>query len=147
MAIRKPCAVINFRHPFLEQISGTGLPDFLNVNRWYELVEVRSLERNAMSGQKVMIDDPFIASLCLSIQSAKSPPWSRCYRRCQFAHECARNVGALDPISPLGIASLCLSVQLFNRSEFLLRHWAPNDRLQIYIASIRQEISIGQRAG
>ena len=105
------------------------------------------LKRNPKPRQKVMIDDPFIASWCLGIQSAESPPRSRCCRRPQFEHELNRNVGALNPVCPLRTASLYLSVQLFNRSEFILCQRAPNDRLQIYIASFRHEISTGQRAG
>jgi len=33
VALREPRAVINFRHPFLEQISCTGLPHGVDVNR------------------------------------------------------------------------------------------------------------------
>jgi len=77
MAIREPRGVINFRHPFLEQISCTSLPHIADVDRWYQLVEVRPFKRDAVLGQKVVIDDPFIASWCLGIKSAKSPPWSR----------------------------------------------------------------------
>jgi len=147
MAIREPRGIINFRHPFLEQISRASLPHVMYVNRRYQLVEGRPLKRNPKPRQKVMIDDPFIASWCLGIQSAESPPRSRCCRRPQFEHELNRNVGALNPVCPLRTASLYLSVQLFNRSEFILCQRAPNDRLQIYIASFRHEISTGQRAG
>jgi hypothetical protein len=62
MAIRGPRAVINFWHQFLEQISRTGLPHAVDVNRWYQLVEIRPLKRNAMLRQKVVIDDPFITT-------------------------------------------------------------------------------------
>src|SRR5215471_7439045 len=147
MAIREPRAVINFRHPFLKQISGTGLSYEVDVDRWYQLVEIRSLKCNAMLGEKVMIDDPFIPGWRIGIQSAKSPPRSRCCRRPQIAHEFERNVGALNPICPPGTAALYLSVQLFNRSEFIFRQWTPNDCLQVYIASFWHEIPIGQRAG
>src|SRR5205807_6926875 len=72
------------------------------------------LKRNAMLRQKVMIDDPFIASWRLGIQSAKSPPRSRFCRRPQFAQEFKRNVGALNPVRPLRTALLYVFVQLFN---------------------------------
>src|SRR6266480_671930 len=111
------------------------------VNRRYQLVEGKPLKRNAMLRQKVMIDDPFIASWRLGIQSAKSPPRSRFCRRPQFAQEFKRNVGALNPVRPLRTALLYVFVQLFNESEFIWRQWAPNDRLQIYVASFRHEIS------
>ena|ERR1700751_3455727 len=90
---------------------------------------------------------PFISRWRLGVQSAKSPPRSWYYRGRQFAHEFERNVGALNPVCPLGTAFLHLSVQFFNRSEFIFRQWASNDCLQIYIASFRHEISVGQRAG
>src|SRR5579859_1899784 len=114
MAVREPYAVINFRHPLLKQISGTGLPHGVDINLWYQFVEVRPIKRNAMFGKKVMIDDPFVPGWRLGIQSAKSPPRSRCCGRRQFKHEFERNVGALNPGCPLGTVSLYLSVQLFN---------------------------------
>src|SRR2546429_6051199 len=86
----------------------------LYVNRRYQLVEGKPLKRNAMLRQKVMIDDPFIASWRLGIQSAKSPPRSRFCRRPQFAQEFKRNVGALNPVRPLRTALLYVFVQLFN---------------------------------
>ena len=61
-------------------------------------------------------------------------------------HEFERNVGAFDPICPLRRANFYLLVQLLNQLEFMMREWIPNDRLQIYVASFKHEISIGQRA-
>ena len=105
---------------------------------WMSIGGISSLKSGPSSAM------PCLERRRLGIQSANSPPRARFCRRSQFTHEFEWNVGAVNPICPLGTVSLYLSVQLFNRSEFIFRQWTPNDCLQINIASFRHEISICQ---
>jgi hypothetical protein len=78
---------------------------------WMSIGGISSLKSGPSSAM------PCLERRRLGIQSANSPPRARFCRRSQFAHEFEWNVGALNPICPLGTVSLYLSVQLFNRSE------------------------------
>src|SRR5215471_3818970 len=108
---------MNFRYPFLKQVLRTSSSHAVDVNQWYQIVEVSPGKRNAMLGKKIMVDDPFIPGWRLGMERAKSPPGSRFARRRHFVHEFQRDIGALNPICPFGTSALHVFVQPFNRFE------------------------------